>query len=65
MLFFIGCTFNSTKSLGAKSNKELMLETQLRFCNISTHGSEYSYSGFFLWSLFNLPRCVMIGLKTR
>lgn len=30
MLFFIGCTFNSTKSLGAKSNKGMMLETQLR-----------------------------------
>lgn len=30
MLFFMGCAFNSTKILGAKSNKGLMLETQLR-----------------------------------
>lgn len=30
MLFYIGCTHNSTKILGTKNNKGLMLETQLR-----------------------------------
>ncbi|MFK4392144.1 hypothetical protein ABH916_004072 [Peribacillus frigoritolerans] len=30
MLFFMGCTFNSSKILGTKRNKRLMLETQFK-----------------------------------